>query len=225
MRGSIILLFLLFVVLSCNCKKDRIKHYEDVFFQFNMPFRVDPGVEAIHVGDTLTISATISDSLMDLFSNKRYYLPDFLIPVLWGIKEPGDTSKNISFQPKANDKFEFFFETGYGNVSSNEFANLFPQYKGGKYLYKCKIIPKKDGVFSLWLQDKIIDRYLPQSFAPEPPGWQRVPMVRFNRYIINEGETHFNLYKERVKVLTLNGGYGTGILLEKDFTYTFVVLP
>ncbi|HET8686459.1 MAG TPA: hypothetical protein VFM18_07320, partial [Methanosarcina sp.] len=91
----------LVVLLMGNCNKEKIKHYEDVFFQFNMPFTVAPGHELIHVGDTLTISACISDSLFDLFSNKRYYLPDFPIPVLWGIKEPGDSTKNFTLQPGA----------------------------------------------------------------------------------------------------------------------------
>ena len=190
-----------------------------------MPFNIDPGEEKVHVGDTITISATISDSLLDLFSNKKYYLPDFNIPVLWGIREPGDTSKNIVSQPAVNYKFQFLFDSGYGNVSSNTYANLLPRSEGGFYFYKCKIIPKEPGVFSIRLADLIINRQLPQSLAPAPRGWQRIPRVVFNRYIINGGETHFELYKDRVKVATLSGGYGTGKLVESDFQYTFIVLP
>ncbi|HET8686460.1 MAG TPA: hypothetical protein VFM18_07325 [Methanosarcina sp.] len=212
-------------MIVVGCGKEKIKHWEEVFFQFDMPFKIEPGAETIHVGDTLTISASISDSLFDLFSNKKYYLPDFYFPVSLVTKELVDTSKYFPSQPGANNKFNYIFPIGNGAVSSISFADLIPIYNGRMYNYNCKLVPQQPGVYAIWFMDVVPKRILPQEFAPEPSGWRRVPIVRWNRYIINNGETHFSLLEQYSKPSGESTCTGCGVLSQKNVCYTFRVVP
>ncbi|HSR39426.1 MAG TPA: hypothetical protein VLL95_10970, partial [Phnomibacter sp.] len=65
---AFVLLALSLMMMGANCNKDKIKNYEEIVFTFDMPFTVKPGTESIRVGDTLTVFAEISDSMLDLRS-------------------------------------------------------------------------------------------------------------------------------------------------------------
>ena len=59
---------------SCNKDKDR---WEEVEFEFAIPVTITPGADTVNVGQELTLSADFSDSLFDVRSQKKYYLPNF----------------------------------------------------------------------------------------------------------------------------------------------------
>ena len=72
-----ICLFLFFNLLSgSQCSKDTSR-YEEVRFDFLIPISVAPLKDTIRVGEELTITTHCSDSVYDVKSGKRYYMPDY----------------------------------------------------------------------------------------------------------------------------------------------------
>jgi hypothetical protein len=211
-------LLALCLLMMGSCNKDKIKYYEDVLFQFEMPFSINPVSMQVKVGDTLTISAAISDSLFDVRSKQKYYLPDFGLDVLLIYYELNDKEKSPPFLNGATSAFDFIIGSGAGGVVSEKFVDLYGIWHQGTYKYSIKFIAKRTGVFSIRMQDLRLLRRLPQYFAPEPPGWQRVPMFKLNKYIINNGNTHFDTYVLNAKPLDPDPW-----LNEADYVYTFVV--
>ena len=208
----------LVVLLMGNCNKEKIEHWEQVYFQFEMPFSVHPKSLQIKEGDTLTFSATINDSLFDVRSKQKYFLPDFRLDVLLIFYELNDKEKSPPFLKGATPAFDFIFAPGAGGVISEKFVHLYCLWQPGFYKYSMKFVAKRSGVYSFRMQDLRLDRILPQYFAPEPPGWKRFPMFKVNKYIINNGNTHFDTYILNAKPLDPDPW-----LNEADYVYTFVV--
>ena len=61
---------------------------------------------------------------------------------------------------------------------------------------------------------------LPQELAPNEPGVKRFPIMRHMRFVFNDGNTHFNIYKQNCKAGDPNEASNW---VESKATYTFVV--
>jgi hypothetical protein len=168
------------------------------------------------------VFAEISDSMLDLKSMQRYYLPDFKFYNLFAVRKLGDTSNYFFKQAGATSSFDFIFPEQLGVITSGQFGRLVPVWEGGVYKYKMQIVAKDTGVFHLFIQDlQPPPIVLPETFAPPKPGWKRTPLVQFNRYILNNGETHYHLLLQNAKPTTPSPD---GMYREDYGTYTFRVI-
>lgn len=120
------LLFLLLVGGSCR-KKETPR--EQVRFDFLIPISVTPIKDTISVGEELTFSTLFSDSVYDMNSAKRYYLPEFNWKPLIFITKLVAPEKYYSDQPSAGSKFAYVNLVGSFTKVDNIWANM-------QYVYK-----------------------------------------------------------------------------------------
>ena len=71
----VLLLFILIVGSGSSCNKE--VRPKKVTFDFLVPITITPLKDTISVGEELTFSTLFSDSVYDMNSAKRYYLPNF----------------------------------------------------------------------------------------------------------------------------------------------------
>jgi hypothetical protein len=208
-----------------GCRKQQ--DVEEVYFEFELPFRVWPATDTIRVGDTLLLTANYSDTLYEALRGQRIPMECFGIPMLMVTTELKIPDKNIAGQPGATNAFSFLFGPDNGEVTSADFANIRPVCRGGRYHFELRLVARRAGVFAFMLQDqKVGFLNLPERLAPSTPDLRRIPVVRFNRYIINEGRTHFAIFRQHATPSPVNPNWpreGNWPKMEEYGTYTFVV--
>jgi hypothetical protein len=173
------------------------------------------------MGDTLRMEANFSDTLLDVIRNRKYHLDCFQFPIFMVVCELVYPDKNFSFQKGATNSFDFYFNSGFGGVDGFESATINLICQNGRYIFDLKFVPRRKGVFTFALIDRSSSFIeLPSRFAPSEPGIRRIPAIIFNRYIFNNGTTHFNVYKQHAlpALPDLNDP-----LLEELSRYTFIV--
>jgi hypothetical protein len=192
-----------------------------VYFAFEMPFTITPGTDTVRVGDTLRMEANFSDSLFDVISQKRYNLNCFPFPAFMAVRELIDPLRTFVYQKSATDAFIFLFGQGNGEVTGATFANMNLHCKNGFYTFKLEIIPMRKGVFAISLIDlNAGEILLPPDFVMSTTTLKRRPIVQFNRYIINRGFSHFDLFTRNA---LKSAPDVTGRVIEEFCTYTLVV--
>lgn len=215
------LLFLLLVGGSCR-KKETPR--EQVRFDFLIPISVTPIKDTISVGEELTFSTLFSDSVYDMNSAKRYYLPEFNWKPLIFITKLVAPEKYYSDQPSAGSKFAYVNLVGSFTKVDNIGANMQYVYENNQYKITVKIKPKESGVFVISFSNDFSpgEIKLPQEFSPNLPGIIKEPVIGVMRNYVNNGQTNYNLLKQNCLVET-PGITSTSTWLYKNSTYTFVV--
>jgi hypothetical protein len=219
------LFFLLTVALtSCgsSCNKDKDK-WEEVEFEFAIPVSITMGSDTINVRQELSMTADFSDSLFDVRSQKKYFLPNFNFKTVAVIMKLTNPLASVTEQTPAVGKFEFTYETGSLSNLSSRFADVNYKYENSKYSLGIKMKPMETGVYAVFLYHSTGTRgrtELPQELAPNELGVKRFPVMRFLRYTFNNGSTHFNIYKDNCKPADPNEETNW---VESKATYTFVV--
>ena len=219
------LFYLLLVTLtscgsSCNKEKDR---WEEVEFEFAIPVSITPGSDTINVGQELSVTADFSDSLFDIRSQKKYYLPNFNLKTVAVIKILSNNNIQFPEQSGSVSNFTYINKIGSFNNLSNSFADVTYNYQGNRYTISVKIKPLQPGVYGLRFYYSTGTRgqtELPQELAPNEPGIKRFPIMKVLRYTFNNGNTHFNVYKQHCKPADPNEATNW---VESKGTYTFVV--
>ncbi|MBX9784487.1 MAG: hypothetical protein K2X48_14455 [Chitinophagaceae bacterium] len=224
MKHLFYFLLLIITVSSCgsSCNKDKDK-YEEVLFEFTVPLNISPGIDTINVGQELTIIADFTDSLFDVLSQKKYYLPNFNFKTVAVIQKLTNPSLDILDQTSAVGKFSFSNIIGSFSNFSATFADVNYVYQNNRYLFTGKIIPNEKGVFIIRFYHNTGSKgstELPQALAPNVPGIKRFPLMRNIRFVFNNGNTHFNIYKDNVKERDPNEATNW---VESKATYTFIV--
>jgi hypothetical protein len=220
-----ICLFLFFTLLSgSQCSKDTSR-YEEVRFDFLIPISVAPLKDTIRVGEELTITTQFSDSVYDIKSGKRYYMPDFNWKPLLYIKKLVAPDKTISSQPTAGSQFEYSSVIGGFVTQSNSAAGMKYVYENKQYKLVAKVKPNEPGVFYIVFTNDFSPGQvrLPQSFAPNTtPGVNRVPVIGFMRNYVNNGQTNYHILRQHCYV-EIPGLDSISIWDYKNGGYTFVV--
>jgi len=121
--SPIAFVFLLFLLIGgSSCRKKEVPR-EQIRFDFLVPITVSPLKDTISVGEELTFSTLFSDSVYDMNSVKRYYLPDFnWLPMIF-INKLVAPEKNLSGQLYAGSKFEYINVVGNFTRVDNIGAN------------------------------------------------------------------------------------------------------
>jgi len=218
----ILLLFILIGGSGSSCKKEVPR--EQVRFDFLIPITIMPLKDTISVGEELTFSTLFSDSVYDMTSAKRYYLPNFNWMPLIFITKLVAPEKYLSAQPSAGSKFEYISVDGSFTRVDNIGANMKYVYENNKYKITVKIKPKEIGVFSVFFSNDFGAGQikLPQEFAPSLPSVTKEPVIGDMRNQINNGQTNYHILKQNCLVET-PGMASIDIWLKKNSMYTFVV--
>ena len=143
----VLLLFILIVGSGSSCKKEVPR--EQVTFDFLVPINIAPLKDTISVGEELTFSTLFSDSVYDMKSAKRYYLPNFNWRPMIFISKLIAPEKYLSGQLYAGSKFEYINEVGGFTRANDIAANMMYVYENNQYKLTVKIKPKEKGVFSV----------------------------------------------------------------------------
>jgi hypothetical protein len=177
------------------CNKD--PQIEEVYFAFEMPFTITPGTDTVRVGDTLRMEANFSDTLFDVRSQRKYDLDCFTFPAFMAVRELVNSREGFNTQKSATDAFHFLFGNDNGGVTGGTFANVALKCINGRYVFELKIVPKRNGVFSFAIMDVEAGYIqLPSTLAPSFPGFKRIPIVIINKYVFNDGATHYKTFSQ-----------------------------
>ena len=218
----ILLLFILLGGSGSSCKKEVPR--EQVTFDFLVPITITPLKDTISVGEELTFSTLFSDSVYDMKSAKRYYLPDFNWRPMIFIKKLVAPEKSLSAQLFAGSKFEYINVVGSFIIVADVAATMKYVYENNQYKLTVKIKPKEKGVFSVSFGNDFNPNSvkLPQEFAPSMSGITYDPVIGDMRNQINNGQTNYHIFKHNCLVET-PGLAAISTWLYKNSTYTFVV--
>ena len=218
----VLLLFILIVGSGSSCKKEVPR--EPLWFDFLIPITVAPLKDTISVGEELTISTLFSDSVYDMKSAKRYYLPNFnWRPVIF-IKKLVAPEKALSAQLYAGSKFEYINVVGSFIIVADVAATMKYVYENNQYKLTVKIKPKEKGVFSVSFGNDFNPNSvkLSQEFAPSMSGITYDPVIGDMRNQINNGQTNYHILKQNCLVET-PGLAAIDTWIYKNRMYTFVV--
>jgi hypothetical protein len=218
----VLLLFILLGGSGSSCKKEVPR--EQVTFDFLVPITITPLKDTISVGEELTFSTLFSDSVYDMKSAKRYYLPNFNWRPMIFIKKLVAPEKYYSAQFRAGSKFEYINVVGSFTRVDDIAANMTYVYENNQYKLTVKIKPKEKGVFTVAFSNDFDPNSvnLPQEFAPSLPSVTKEPVIGNMRNQINNGQTNYHILKQNCLVET-PGLAAISTWLYKNSMYTFVV--
>ena len=218
----VLLLFILIVGSGSSCNKE--VRPKKVTFDFLVPITVTPLKDTISVGEELTISTLFSDSVYDMNSAKRYYLPNFNWRPMIFIKKLVAPEKNLFNQFRAGSKFEYINVVGSFTRVDDIAANMTYVYENNQYKLTVKIKPKEKGVFSVSFGNDFNPNSvkLPQEFAPSTSGITYDPVIGDMRNQVNIGQTNYHILKQHCLVET-PGLAAIDTWIYKNRMYTFVV--
>jgi hypothetical protein len=176
------------------------------------------------VGEELTFSTLFSDSVYDMKSAKRYYLPNFNWRPMIFISKLVAPEKALSAQPYAGSKFEYINVVGSFIKVADVAATMKYVYENNQYKVTVKIKAKEKGVFSIDFSNDFGpgEVKLPQEFAPSMSGITYDPVIGNMRNQINNGQTNYHILKQNCLVET-PGLAAISTWLYKNSMYTFVV--
>ena len=219
---SVLLLFILIVGSGSSCKKEVPR--EPLWFDFLIPITVAPLKDTISVGEELTFSTLFSDSVYDMKSAKRYYLPNFNWRPMIFIKKLVAPEKALSAQLFAGSKFEYINVVGSFIIVADVAATMKYVYENNQYKVTVKIKAKEKGVFSIDFSNDFNPNSvkLPQEFAPSMSGITYDPVIGDMRNQINNGQTNYHILKQHCSVEP-PGLAAIDTWLYKNSMYTFVV--
>ena len=192
---SIVILVVCLSAASCGKEKDK---YIEVPFEFVIPISFSPSTDTVSVGQTLNLQASFSDSLYDYISQKKYYLPSFNFKTVAVIKKL--TNNSIQFPEQTGAVSNFTYASNQGSITNfnGSFADVNFKYEGNIYQINFNLVPLQTGVYALRFYHSTGSKgqtELPTSLAPAEAGIRRFPIMRVIRYNFNDGNTHFNIYK------------------------------
>ena len=218
----VLLLFILIGGSGSSCKKEVPR--EPLWFDFLIPITVAPLKDTISVGEELTISTLFSDSVYDMKSAKRYYLPNFNWRPMIFISKLVAPEKALSAQLFAGSKFEYINVVGSFIIVADVAATMKYVYENNQYKLTVKIKPKEKGVFSVSFGNDFGpgEVKLPQEFAPSMSGITYDPVIGDMRNQINNGQTNYHILKQHCSVEP-PGLAAIDTWLYKNRMYTFVV--
>ena len=218
----VLLLFILIVGSGSSCNKE--VRPKKVTFDFLVPITITPLKDTISVGEELTFSTLFSDSVYDMNSAKRYYLPNFNWRPMIFIKKLVAPEKALSAQLFAGSKFEYINVVGSFIIVADVAATMNYVYENNQYKLTVKIKPKEKGVFSIDFGNDFNPNSvkLPQEFAPSTSGITYDPVIGDMRNQINNGQTNYHILKQHCSVEP-PGLAAIDTWLYKNSIYTFVV--
>ncbi len=225
-QGLISLALLLSISLTASrCEREEDPMYRDFIFVLN--FEINPADSLISLGDTLWLTAEFDNKIEDFISKEKFELIDFNFKTRVGFFKLIGKNVTLSNQPGATDFFEVVNKRGLIFNPRDTFTDFKFDYAAGIYSCEIGIVPKSKGVFCL-------------NFLPPPPeainlsktillpdapdGSKVIPLYRNIYYVINDGQTNFELYKKHCVASSEILITTDNIYYEQKGTFTFRVI-
>jgi hypothetical protein len=220
------IIYSILIVSSLNifssCEKYIPNEYVD--FRFEIPLSITPIKDTIQAGDILTLQADFSDSVKEVHSGKFYKLKRFDFKTSITFKKLRDTSLDLSLQPGNAGGYKVTPAIGIIAELGGTYGIVIFDTSNNRYRLKVQLIPTQKGISSISFFSRYVGRTTELHFidlGTNADGSKRVANLRNIWYIINNGNTNFNLYKQNSKLGNLSNidEYN----YEVEATYTFVV--
>ncbi len=219
---SLILLFLL-ALTAFKCDDERPPQFE--FMIFELPFTIIPGNEVIQMGDTLWITSSMADSIKEYHSDNFYKIENFNFNFSLGLFQLTGNQKSLGEQPGATTSFHFVQEIGTITYFGETFSDFNLVYAQEKYLSRIGIIPQSLGVFSVnFLGPSELELNSVIDLGVTEDGRQRIPVYEALFFIINEGNTNFDLFTENCLDTSTNPDNYREYYYIRKGTFTFRVV-
>lgn len=202
--GSLSLLLIILLTLTgARCGDDKDPVY--VFLIFEIPITIHPPNETINLGDTLWLEGDFPDTLRDIRSGIFYKLEDFDFKSKICINRLQNNELYLSEQQPAFGAFNY---VGGTSQTSSVCGNLIFSYVNNYYAYKVGLTPITTGVFNIFInrpidlngmpEDRIdLEPYIDLGYTAD--GRKRIPVYEAFQFVINNGTTNFELYKQHCK--------------------------
>jgi hypothetical protein len=226
---SLSALFPLCLGIQCKDNKDP----EFVFMTFILPISIEPKVVEWGVGDTLWITGAFPDTLLELHSGNYYRLTDFNFKSKVCMARLVDPGLYLSQQPPAIQDFSFVSITGsftYPGTLCGDFNFIYDQ---GKYRYRIGVVPHSLGAYNLYfiwpidlhgLPEEQIDLRPAINLARTPDGTERIPVYEAFYYVINDGNTNFEIFKNSYRATSLEDPSDLNVYTEQKGSFAFRVV-
>ncbi len=205
-----------------SCHKPPQNEYID--FRFEVPLSITPIKDTINAGDTLTLQADFSDLIKEVHSGNLYELKGFDFRTRIGFFKIGDTSLTLAYQPGNAGTYKIIPQTGAITDLSQTFGGVMFDSSNNRYKLKVQLIPTQRGVSSISFFSRYVGGATELNFiqlGSTAAGGRKIANLRNIWYIINNGNTNFDLYKKNSKLGNLN------LIDERNYameaTFTFVV--
>ncbi|NVO32471.1 hypothetical protein [Hymenobacter lapidiphilus] len=223
---------LLGLLLLAGCEPKPEDEFTDFIFQ--LPFQMTAR-DTISIGDTLWLTADISDQLREFNSGSTYKVTprDFEFKTLLGLRELTFPDKDLADQPSATESFLFVDKTGSLTRRGTTFSPVNYAYANEGYKLRIGLVPRQQGVFCLnflngWGGSSAKPTPTPDlSYLltnPAPNGGRRIGFLDGFYHYINEGNTNFYLFKQHCFATSLKNNPSVGnVNYEQEATFTFVV--
>jgi hypothetical protein len=231
MKNILYFFFVLLTCTSCGCKKEEVPP-EFVQMIFEIPLQITPIKDTVQVGDTLWLEASFPDTIRDHNSGKYYKVPpSFDLKSRIGFTKLINKDKNISEQPGFAQSYKLLNMAG-GIENLQETSGIVKFiYDGSKYSLRVGIIPKQKAIasisfFTRWRTGGVYEDDADLSFlnlSNESSGGKRIPVLDNIYYIINEGNTNFDLFQRHCVAASLTYPIESNVFFEQKGTYTFVI--
>lgn len=186
------------ILIGARCEED--KHFASQNLIFLLPVSTEPLSASFSKGDTLWISANVSDSLYEYHSKKKYKLSNFNFgQTSLVIRKLADNNKLFGDQPGAGSAFKIFVEKGSITFQGDTFVdyNFFYNQTTKSYQLKIALVPQEVGVFcvaSLSPKDLNYEGILDLGRSNE--GAKIIPVYEDLFFPVNNGANNFNLFKQ-----------------------------
>ena len=195
-RASVLAL-IVFLLQASSCAKEE-KEFIEVLLR--MPVTISPPQKSISLRDTLWLNFDFPDTLEDYLSGKHYKVVgyDFFTSIMF-IKLIGPTIDQGD-QPAAAGNFNFYPKIGsFINIGSLG-GDIKFEYSNSRYRAKVGLVAKQKGVYSLIMLFRGGSEKLSGIVDPILDGKNRGYFMNKINYILNDGNFHFDLYKENCLV-------------------------
>ena len=208
---------------SQNCG-EKEKFPDAVDFTFVIPLAIVPIQETFKIGDTLWLSANFPDTVWEFHSGKYFKAVNYSFPTRIGFFKLISKEKYFSEQPGASASFKIVNKIGSADNFSSTFGDFKLQYNANRYKCSIGIIPQQPGVFCVnFLSPEDADlSFIDLGLTQD--GRKRIANHKEFFYVINEGATNFNLFKENSIAVSLSVPIVYNIYYEQKGTFTFKVV-
>lgn len=188
---------LLFLAGSCEREEER----EFVEIRIEIPVTITPSHATLQLGDTLWIQADFPDTVSDYISKMYLKVPNFSFHTRIFLTKLVSNSLYETEQPAAAQAFNFYFAEGSLTEIGSLGGTLNFVSAGIRYRVKIGLIPKYPGIYGIrFLYGHPI---INTTVVPvlDSVNKNRVYVMYFMNYILNDGNFHYELYEANVKTV------------------------
>lgn len=218
------ILFCCVTLLACTEKPHPV--FQEIKPVINISLM--PGSDTLNLGDTLTLKIDFPESVLDSISGRYIEMKNFDFLTVLTFLKLANSNLGILEQPGNASDYEFV-NSGTGGIfnSSTTYADLKLTYINNRYSAISKIVLNRRGVMAIFPfyaapNGENISVPLDQiNLGLNSEGVQKFATCNSIKYILNNNNTHFNIYKMNCKYLSF---LPDSLNLAENFgTYTFVV--